>query len=203
MAQEIRGIRIFIAMKTQEHSVLKGLKTWLRKGFGVETFVYYTQQPMAALKAAIQDVLDASGSFSLSLKLSGTFLSDHEFELSATRNIFFVLTKPDMHERQLAYVYGKLFTDDQNRTAVWLAVRPNAPIPPALALLFPFVWLAGMLLLFHTAWKAPFSIVLCLALAGFPLLLLHIAITSYAKRRLRERVVRTFNLQPVDQPNEQ
>lgn len=187
-------------MTTKHQPVLLKLKALLRKGFETETTVYCTQQPMEDLKTDIQRTIDASSHFSLYPRLTGKFLSGNEFEMTSGLGLAPLTNRPEEFSRQSTFAYGRLEKDEQGRTMVSLTVRSSATTPGTL-LLAPVIWLGGMLFISLTVWKISISTALGITFAGLPLFLLLTGVaTAYSKRRLRERVVRTYNLQQAYRP---
>lgn len=164
----------------------------LPKPISKEDFDYVSDKSVDSLKSDIQQLFDKSKGWNFSINLTGEFTSDSEFKMTPKWQ-FVHIRGGDSSE---AYLNGRIFEDEYRRTRVKFTVRPNS-IYPLFFFIFP---LFGLLALTSDDTRNKdvadiVGLILMVVVVGPGSMLLF---GYFAKQRIKDRFIKTFNLKPVD-----
>lgn len=155
----------------------------------MDTYHYYTDQPMEDFKADVRQLLERTQSLNFSVNLTGEFIAADEFKM--TPKWSFITTRG--FEPDPSYLHGYIFQDEWKRTRVTFTIRPNS-VFPLFSIAFPLFFL--MLLVNNTPDDAKTRIAIVVMIVVLPLFLW--AVGHYAKEGIRNRFIQTFGLTPVE-----
>jgi hypothetical protein len=155
-----------------------------------EEFQYYSDKSVDGLRAEIQRLFDKTKGWDFSINLTGEFTSDYEFTITPKWQFAIIRN----YERQVSYLFGRIFSDEFKRTQVNFTVRPNS-----IVLIFFFLFpLFGIVALTSDNIKGDANEVMIVGLVFTFVVPATMMLFGYlAKKAIKNRFIKTFDLKPA------
>lgn len=163
----------------------------LPKQIWKEEFNYYSEKSVEGLKTEIQHLFDNTKTWDFSVNLTGKFTSDFEFKMTPKWQSVIIKN----YEREAAYLNGKIFADEYNKTCVTFNVRPNS-----IVLFFIFIFpIFGIAALTSDNFNGD---VVVSSIAGvvftFVVPVIMLVFGYFAKQGIKNNFIKTFGLKTIE-----